>query len=70
MTHMIGLNMARQIIHRAGYVATLSKDRTRLQAWREGLAGGVITGSVLIDWQGLEGFVSRHGLARALYGHD
>jgi hypothetical protein len=70
MTHMIGLNMARQTIRRAGYVAAISEDRTRLQALREGLVEGVIIGSVLIDWQGLEGFVSRHGLARALYGHD
>jgi hypothetical protein len=70
MSHMIGMILARQTIRRAGLVPQLSPDRTRLQAWRDGLEKGVIVGSVLVDWQGDQGFVSRHGLARALYGRD
>lgn len=68
MQHMVMLDDAKIIIRRAGYTAQVSKDDARLEVWREGLACGVKVGATLIDWTPGYGLVSRHALARILYG--
>jgi hypothetical protein len=66
--HLIGMRLAFITVRKAGYTPRVSHDGKRFEIWRDGLSGGVLAGSTMIDWQGTEPFVSRHGLARSLYG--
>ena len=68
MEHMVLVNEARTIIRKAGFVPKLSDDESRLEVWRDGLDRGVKVGSTLVDWTPGYGLVSRHALARVLYG--
>ena len=63
MSHMIGMSLAYTTIRRAGFVPRMSEDGQRLEMWR-----GVRAGSVSVAWEDTVPLVSRHGLARALYG--
>jgi hypothetical protein len=68
MMHNVLLDDARMIVRRAGFVPKVSDDESRLEVWRDGLVQGVKVGSTLIDRGAGVDLVSRHALARIMYG--